>query len=59
MIILPPLPPLSSVLRLVVGTLIAASGFACFAASAPWCNVLPLPLVLAGAGLAIPVLIKD
>lgn len=51
-----PLPPLSAVLRVVVGTLVTAAGLAAIAAPAPWCNVLPLPLVVAGAALALPVL---
>lgn len=54
--ILPPLPPLRAVLRVVVGALVAAAGFAAIAGPAPWCNVLPLPLVVAGAALALPVL---
>ena len=54
-----PLPPLRDVLRVVVGTLTAAAGLAAIAAPAPWGNVLPLPLCLAGAALAVPVLIKE
>ena len=52
---LPPLPPLASVLRVVVGTLVAAAGVACVAAPAPW-HCLTLPLVFVGAALALPVL---
>ena len=54
-----PLPPLSAVLRVVVGTLVAAAGLACIAGPAPFCNVLPLPLAFIGAALAVPVLIKE
>ena len=54
-----PLPPLASIVRVVVGTLVAAAGIAAIAGPAPWCNVLPLPLCLAGAALAVPMLIKD
>ena len=54
-----PIPPLRDVLRVVVGTLTAAAGLAAIAAPAPWGNVLPLPLCLLGAALAVPVLIKD
>ena len=54
-----PLPPLRDVLRVVVGALVAAAGLAAIAGPAPWCNVLPLPLCLAGAALAVPVLIKE
>ena len=52
-----PLPPLASVLRVVAGTLVAAAGLACIAGPAPWCNVLPLPLCLLGAALAVPPLL--
>ena len=54
-----PLPPLSAVVRVILGTLTAAAGLAVIAGPAPWCNVLPLPLCLLGAALAVPVLIKD
>lgn len=54
-----PLPPLSAVVRVVVGALVAAAGLAAIAGPAPFCNVLPLPLCLLGAALAVPVLIKD
>lgn len=54
--ILPPLPPLASIVRVVVGTLVAAAGLAVIAGPAPWCNVLPLPLVIGGVALALPVL---
>ncbi len=54
-----PLPSLRDVLRVVVGTLTAAAGLACIAGPAPWCNVLPLPLCLLGAAIAVPVLIKE
>lgn len=54
-----PLPPLRDVLRVVVGALVAAAGLAVIAGPAPFCNVLPLPLCLAGAALAVPVLIKE
>lgn len=54
--ILPPLPPLRDVLRVVVGTLTAAAGVACVAAPAPW-HCLTLPLVFAGCALALPVLL--
>ena len=53
---LPPLPPLRAVVRVVVGTLIAAAGVACVAAPAPF-HTLVLPLVFAGAALALPVLL--
>jgi len=52
-----PLPPLSAVVRVVVGTLTAAAGLACIAAPAPFCNVLPLPLAIAGAALSVPPLL--
>lgn len=52
-----PLPPLRAVLRVVVGTIVAAAGFAALAGPAPWCNVLPLPLVFVGAALALPILL--
>ena len=54
-----PLPPLRDVLRVVVGALVAAAGLAAIAGPAPWCNVLPLPLAIAGGALAVPVLIKE
>lgn len=53
---LPYPPPLASIVRVVVGTLVVAAGFAAIAGPAPWCNVLPLPLVFVGAALALPVL---
>lgn len=53
---LPPLPPLASVLRVVVGTFVAAAGVACVAAPAPW-HCLTLPLVFVGTALALPVLL--
>lgn len=52
-----PLPPLRAVVRVVVGTIVAAAGLAAIAGPAPWCNVLPLPLCLAGAALAVPPLL--
>lgn len=52
-----PIPPLRDVLRVVVGTLTAAAGLAVIAGPAPWCNVLPLPLAIAGAALAVPPLL--
>lgn len=52
----PPLPPLGAIVRVVVGTLVAAAGLAAIAGPAPFCNVLPLPLVIGGAALALPVL---
>ena len=52
----PPLPPLRAVVRVVVGTLTAAAGVACVAAPAPF-HTLVLPLVFAGAALALPVLL--
>lgn len=52
-----PLPPLRDVLRVVVGALVAAAGLAVIAGPAPFCNVLPLPLCLAGAALAVPPLL--
>jgi len=51
----PPLPPLRAVVRVVVGTLVAAAGVACVAAPAPF-HTLVLPLVIGGAALALPVL---
>ena len=54
-----PLPPLASVLRVVAGTLVAAAGLAAIAAPAPWGNVLPLPLCLLGAALAVPPLLTS
>ena len=53
----PPLPSLRAVLRVVVGTLVTAAGFAAIAGPAPWCNVLPLPLVFVGSALALPILL--
>lgn len=58
MLLLPPIPPLREALRLVVGTIVAAAGLACVAAPAPW-HCLTLPLVFAGAALAVPVLIRE
>ena len=52
-----PLPSMRDVVRVVVGTLTAAAGLACIAGPAPWCNVLPLPLAMAGAALAVPPLL--
>lgn len=52
----PPLPPLASIARLVLGTLVAAAGVACVAAPAPW-HTLVLPLVFVGTALALPVLL--
>ena len=52
-----PLPPLSAVVRVVVGALVAAAGLAAIAGPAPWCNVLPLPLCLLGAAIAVPPLL--
>lgn len=54
-----PLPPLRAVVRVVVGTIVAAAGLAAIAGPAPFCNVLPLPLCLLGAALAVPVLTKE
>lgn len=51
-----PLPSIRAVVRVVAGTLVAAAGLAAIAGPAPWCNVLPLPLAIAGAALALPVL---
>lgn len=56
---LPYPPPFASIVRVIVGTLVAAAGLAAIAGPAPWCNVLPLPLCLAGAALAVPVLTKE
>lgn len=53
---LPYPPPFASIVRVIVGTLVTAAGFAAIAGPAPWCNVLPLPLVFVGAALALPVL---
>lgn len=55
----PPLPPLGAIVRVVVGTIVAAAGLAAIAGPAPWCHVLPLPLALAGTALAVPVLLKE
>ena len=52
-----PLPPLRDVLRVVVGTIVVAAGLAAIAAPAPFCNILPLPLCLSGAALAVPPLL--
>lgn len=52
-----PLPPLRAVVRVVVGTLVTAAGFAAIAGPAPFCNVLPLPLAVIGAALAVPPLL--
>lgn len=52
-----PLPPLRDVLRVLLGTLVTAAGFAAIAAPAPWGNVLPLPLAVIGAALAVPPLL--
>lgn len=51
----PPLPSIRAVVRVVVGTIVAAAGVACVAAPAPF-HTLVLPLVVAGAALALPVL---
>lgn len=50
------LPPARAIARLVLGTIIAAAGFACVAAPAPW-HTLVLPLVFVGAAMALPVLL--
>jgi len=52
-----PLPPLGAIVRVVVGALVAAAGLAAIAGPAPWCNVLPLPLCLLGAAIAVPPLL--
>lgn len=52
-----PIPPLRDVLRVLLGTLVTAAGFAAIAAPAPWGNVLPLPLCFLGGALAIPPLL--
>lgn len=51
------LPPMRVILRVVVGTLVAAAGLAAIAGPAPWCNVLPLPLAVIGAAIAVPPLL--
>lgn len=53
----PPLPPLGAIVRVVVGALVAAAGLAVIAGPAPFCNILPLPLCLSGAALAVPPLL--
>lgn len=55
--ILPPLPPLASVLRLVAGTLTAAAGVALAIAAPPYWHAAWLPLLIVGAALALPVVI--
>lgn len=51
------LPPLSAVLRLVVGTIVAAAGLALAIAAPPYWHAAWLPLLLVGAALAFPVVI--
>ena len=54
---LPPLPPVASIARVVVGTLVAAAGVALAIAAPPYWHAAWLPLVVAGAALALPVVI--
>lgn len=54
-----PLPPLRAVLRVVVGTLVAAAGVALAIAAPPYWHAAWLPLLLVGAALAFPVVIGD
>jgi len=58
MLPLPPIPPLRDALRVIIGGLVTAAGLACVAAPAPW-HCVTLPLVFAGAYLAVPVLIRE
>lgn len=53
-----PLPPFLDILRIMFGGLVTAAGLACVAAPAPG-HTLVLPLVFAGAFLAVPVLIRE
>lgn len=50
------LPPARAIVRLVLGTIIAAAGVACVAAPAPW-HCLTLPLAFVGTAMALPVLL--
>lgn len=52
-----PLPPLSAVVRVIVGTLTAAAGLALAIAAPPYWHAAWLPLLLVGAALAFPVVI--
>ena len=52
-----PLPSLRDVLRVVVGTLVAAAGVALAIAAPPYWHAAWLPLLLAGCALALPVVI--
>ena len=53
-----PIPPARDVLRVIIGGLVSAAGLACVAAPAPY-HILTLPLALAGAFLAVPVLVRE
>ncbi len=52
-----PLPPLASIARVVVGTIVAAAGLALAIAAPPYWHAAWLPLLLVGAALAFPVVI--
>ena len=52
------LPSARDAARVIIGAITTAAGFACVAAPAPG-HTLVLPLVFAGAFLAVPVLIRE
>ena len=52
------LPSARDAARVIIGAIVAGLGLACVAAPAPW-HTLVLPLVFAGAALAVPVLIRE
>ena len=54
-----PLPSAADVARVILGTLVTAGGLAAMVAPAPYNAVLPLPLSLLGALIAVPVLIRE
>lgn len=55
--ILPPLPSLRAVLRVVAGSIVAAAGVALAIAAPPYWHAAWLPLLLAGCALALPVVL--
>lgn len=54
---LPYPPPFASIVRVVVGTLVAAAGVALAIAAPPYWHAAWLPLLLAGCALALPVVL--
>lgn len=58
MLPLPPIPPMRDVLLVAVGALVTGLGLACVAAPAPY-HILVLPLAIAGAACAVPVLVRE